>query len=56
MAKISALVQTTSQFLVARNHAQMATLGICTVSDRTAHLFAVMLLAFLQLVTNALAL
>ena len=56
MAKIGALVQSTSQFLVALNHAQMATFGICTVSDWTARIFAVMLLAFLQLVTNALAL
>jgi len=34
----------------------MATFGIGTVSDRTANLFAVVLLAFLRLVTNALAL
>lgn len=55
VAEVSALVEATSQLLVALDHAEMATLGIASVAHWAAHLFTVVLLTLLQLVAHSFA-
>ena len=56
MTKLGALVSPARQLLVADNHAEVTTLWVHTLrTHRTAHLLALVLLAFLEHVAGALA-
>ena len=57
MAEVGTFVQSAGKLLIALNHAKVASIGIgTTFLDRAANLLALMLLALLELIANALAL